>query len=79
MYNVQTLGTGLYGDVEEITIDVLSWSVSEKRRVLVKVGAEEVVWGGVGSGATGAEGLDSSPPTLSYFFSSIYSLLVLNN
>ena len=66
---------GEYGDVPEITIDVLSWSVSEERGVLVKVGLEEVVgiWGelgrsgmgGLGSRATGAEGLDSSP-TLSY-------------
>ena len=36
---------GEYGDVPEITIDVLSWSVSEERGVLVKVGVEEVVWG----------------------------------
>ena len=71
-----TPGTALYGDVPEITIDVLSWSVSEERGVLVKVGLEEVVgiWGELeevvgmgelGSRATGAEGLDSSP-TLSY-------------
>ena len=57
---------GEYGDVPEITIDVLSWSVSEERGVLVKVGLEEVVgMGELGSRATGAEGLDSSP-TLSY-------------
>ena len=38
-----TPGTALYGDVPEITIDVLSWDVSGDGGVLVKVVEEEVV------------------------------------